>query len=248
MSLIFGRILRTETMTFSSAKDCQTVTTRQARDGSETAPVVVFRESFEAGHTIPADTGTGWDVVGGANNRSAWNGWTTQGAGIEIDSQRGIAISKVLFGSYFAELDSDCRTAANTGTRKCKTNSTMSRVIKLTPGTYQIRYWYVARQQDASVGNRVICGARDRDVSFYTREGQTNRIEVFFEKRGNYTFNDNNMVDVCVMSNEWTERVVTLTVRAEDEYRFSWRAAGREDTYGGLIDNIRICRNYCPAA
>ncbi|KQT61112.1 hypothetical protein ASG52_17950 [Methylobacterium sp. Leaf456] len=247
MPLVLAKVLRKETMSFSVAKDCSTITTAEGYNNT-VSPSVVFRESFEGGHSISADTGTGWGVVGGYRNSNAWNGWTTQGAGVEIDSQRSIAVSKVLFGSYFAELDSDCNTSANTGNRSCKSNSTMARTATLTPGTYQIRYWYIARQQDGSVGSRVVCGAKDGDVSYYTKDGQTNRIEVFFEKKGNYNYNFANLVDVCVMSNEWTERVINVKVTTGDEYRFSWRAAGREDTYGGLIDNIRICRNYCPAA
>ncbi|MFE1600900.1 hypothetical protein [Methylobacterium sp. ID0610] len=56
------------------------------------------------------------------------------------------------------------------------------------------------------------------------------------------------MADVCVQSNTWTERIINFQVLTTSDYRISWRAAGRQDTYGGLIDNIRVCRNTCPAS
>ncbi|MGY2051010.1 hypothetical protein [Methylobacterium sp. JK268] len=246
-ALVLGALLNRGSLSFTAARDCATMSTTAAKAAAASAPIVLTTESFEAGHNV-ASTSGGWTVTGGVNNGNAWNGWTTQGAGIEIDSQRAIAVSSVLFGSYFAELDSDCNTAANSGTTGCQSNSTMSRILSLTPGSYQIRYWYVSRLQDPAVGGQVICGAKDSDVSYYTTNGQTNRIEVYVEQAGNYTYNLNNIADVCVQSNHWVERVVNFTVAVPSDYRISWRAAGRQDTYGGLIDNLRICRNYCPAS
>lgn len=251
MPLVFARLLGTNSMNFSAAQDCAVTPYNKIFLNPE-KPAVVFRESFEGEHNVAA-TGSGWGVFGGYNKNS-WNGWTTQGAGVEIDSQRAIAVSRVLFGAYFAELDSDCKTATNKGNQSCKSNSTLSRKLDARPGTYQIRYWYVSRKGDSSLGKRVVCGAKDKDVAFYTKDGQTNRIEIYFqkfdskkEKEEIKEYKADDLIDVCVLSNEWTERVINVKIPTAGEYLFTWRAAGREDTYGGLIDNLRICENFCPA-
>ncbi|MDP4022474.1 pilus assembly protein [Methylobacterium sp. NEAU 140] len=244
-NLVFSSLFNTIKMTFTAAKDCAVISTTVAKTTSTSMPEVLISESFEGNHNVGANS---WSVLGGYNNSNTWNGWTTQAAGIEINSQISTSGTTILFGTYFAELDSDCGTSANSGNRSCKSNSTMSRILNLPAGTYQIRYQYLSRLRDWSIGNSVICGSTNSAVSYYTTEGQTNRIEVYVEKQGNYTYNAANMVDVCVQSNYWTERVINFTVPATANYRISWRAAGREDTFGGLIDNLLICRNYCPAS
>ena len=242
--LVFTSLLNTQKMTFTAAKDCPTISTADAIKQGPNAPTLLISESFEQpSHNVQTSS---WDVLGGANNNNTWNGWTTQAAGIEINGQRELASNTIRFGDFFAELDSDCGTAANRNVSNCRSNSTMSRILNLTPGNYEVRYWYIARLRDPSIPGQVVCGSKDGDVSYYTKDGQTNRIELYVEKSGNYTYSLNNLVDVCVQADAWTERVYDFTVRTTSDYRISWRAAGREDTYGGLIDYLRICRNACP--
>ncbi|MGX7704223.1 TadE/TadG family type IV pilus assembly protein [Methylobacterium sp. Gmos1] len=249
MAIVFSSVLRMQNVDFAVARDCAVVSAPTALTTS-TTPQVLFTESFEKpSHNVAYNS---WSVLGGINNANSWNGWTTQNAGIEINGQRELASNVIRFGDFFAELDSDCGTSANTNNRNCHSNSTMSRIMDLAPGKYQVRYWYIARQRDPNQPGRVICGARSSDVAWYTVDGQTNRIELYIEKSGNYTFAASSMVDVCVQADAWTERVVDFVVPVDPrasttEYRISWRAAGREDTYGGLIDYLRICRNSCPS-
>ncbi|WP_336488853.1 TadE/TadG family type IV pilus assembly protein [Methylobacterium nigriterrae] len=244
LTLAFGRILNKSDMAFTDSRDCAVKSTVVALTESTSAPQLLISESFERpSHSVNYNS---WDVLGGPKNGNSWNGWTTQNAGIEINGLRELASNSIRFGDFFAELDSDCNTAANRGVTGCHSNSAMSRYLDLTPGTYQIRYWYIARQRDTARPGQVICGSKDSDVSWYTKDGQTNRIELFVEKKGSYTFDYANMVDVCVQADAWTERVINFTVKNSSEYRITWRAAGREDTYGGLIDYLRICRNSCP--
>jgi hypothetical protein len=249
MNIVFSSVLKMQNLNFAVARDCSVVSAATALTASST-PQLLFTESFEKpSHNVAFSN---WSVLGGVNNGNSWNGWTTQNAGIEINGQRELASNVIRFGDFFAELDSDCNTSANTGNRNCRSNSTMSRILDLSPGNYQVRYWYIARQRDPNQPGRVICGAKDSDVSWYQVDGQTNRIELYVEKSGNYTFAASSMVDVCVQADAWTERVVNFVVpvnlsASTTEYRISWRAAGREDTYGGLIDYLRICRNSCPS-
>ncbi len=243
MPLIFSKLLGKQAISLSQARDCAVISTPAAQASNGTAPQLLISESFERpSHSVAYNN---WSVLGGKNNADSWNGWSTQGAGIEINGQRELASNSIRFGDFFAELDSDCGTSANSGNGACRSNSTMSRYLDLNPGSYQIRYWYIARKRDPNQPGKVICGSKDSDVSWYQVDGQTNRIEVYVERKGSYTFASSNMVDVCVQADSWTERVINFTVLTPSEYRISWRAAGREDTFGGLIDYIRICRNVC---
>ncbi|KAB1072843.1 TadE/TadG family type IV pilus assembly protein [Methylobacterium planeticum] len=244
MPLLFAGLLNKDGIPLSVQRDCPVMSASQAAMKS-TKPELLVTESFERpSHGVSYDT---WAVLGTAANGRAWNGWTTTAGGIEINGQRQLASNAIRFGDFFAELDSDCENrAAVPGTPACRSNSTMSRILNLTAGNYVIRYWYIARLRDPARPGQVICGQKDSDVSWYQYDGQTNRIEVFVEKSGSYTFAAANMVDVCVQSDTWIERVIRFTVKDASEYRISWRAAGREDAYGGLIDNLRICRNDCP--
>ncbi|GJE54969.1 TadE/TadG family type IV pilus assembly protein [Methylobacterium thuringiense] len=97
-------------------------------------------------------------------------------------------------------------------------------------------------------------------VSTTSLDYQTRRIELWVEPESSGYLSDSQsltatsnasymqkyMVDVCVWSKVWTERSYRFTVTKQQNYRVSWRAAGRDDSYGGLIDYIRICRNACP--
>ncbi|WP_132255002.1 pilus assembly protein TadG-related protein [Methylobacterium segetis] len=240
LPLVFGRVLKADSVTVAASRDCPVELV-----ASSSKPAVLVSESFERpSHGVNYND---WSVLGTVWNGRAWNGWTTQGGGIEINGQRELASNAIRFGDFFAELDSDCEYWwVARGSSDCHSNSTMSRTMNLPQGDYQIRYWYIARLRDPARPGQVICGTKGSDVDWYQVDGQTNRIELFVEKSGRYTFEAGNMVDVCVQADTWTERVINFTVRDASEYRISWRAAGREDTYGGLIDYLRICRNACP--
>lgn len=54
------------------------------------------------------------------------------------------------------------------------------------------------------------------------------------------------MVDVCIYSDKWIERVVKINISEENEYRISWRGTGKQYTVGGLIDYLRFCSGSCP--
>lgn len=109
--------------------------------------------------------------------------------------------------------------------------------------------------------------ARDTDVlkngagaSTISLDGQTRRIELWVEPKTSGYKSDSQaltistnpsymkfyMADVCVWSKLWTERSYKFTVTTQQEYRISWRAAGLDDSFGGLIDYLRICQNSCP--
>lgn len=204
----------------------------------------LFVESFEQGHSVARNS---WTVLGQNGNQpsgATWNGWQTFNAGIEINGMPQLSGGTIRFGNFFAELDSHCYVAG------CNSNSAMSRTLQLLPGNYQVSYWYTSRIKNSASSWRgvVACGPTETDpaVAPYRAWNQeTNRIELFVEKKGEYTFEAKNMVDVCVYADHWVQRTVKFQVKTADEYRISWRAAGKQDTTGGLIDYLQLCKDAC---
>lgn len=229
VSLYFGAILNKSEISFTQSRDCAVKSTLQVLLEKGSAPALLLSESFEQpSHNVAVNA---WSVL--KDGQGKWNGWSVTGTGIEVNGQRQLAGNAIRFGDFFAELDS-------------YDNSSMSRTMNFEPGSYQIRYWYIARSVDPAQRGKILCGKQDSDLAWYTKDDQTNRIELFVEKQGDYTFNKSNMLDYCVMADAWTERVISFVVPSLSEYRITWRAAGRSDSFGGLIDYLRVCRNSCP--
>lgn len=243
----FGGILGYNTIALRVERNCNYVVGTPGTPPTTGTGKVLFVESFETGHNVASNS---WTVL---NN---WNGWTTQSGkgGIEINGIPELAANTIRFGNFFAELDSHCYTSG------CKTNSNMWREFtNLEVGDYELSYWYISRVRNAAYANQTLC-AYSTDVKAVwdklkaaTWESQTNRIEVFFQKKSSsYSTPSKDVdkatdqVDVCVHTDKWTERKIPLKVTTKGTYRIFFQAAGREDTYGGLIDYIRFCSGSCP--
>lgn len=98
------------------------------------------------------------------------------------------------------------------------------------------------------------------NMSTVSLDGQTRRIELWVEPKTSGYKSDSQsltattdpqymkqyMADVCVWSKTWIERSYKFKVTKQQEYRISWRAAGLDDSFGGLIDYLRFCQNSCP--
>ncbi len=226
---IFAAFIGPETTPVSVQRVCAI-----ADPNTTTGPgTLLFMESFETGHSVAANN---WSVL------QNWNGWVTQNAGVEINGLPTLSAGTIRFGNFFAELDSHCYVAG------CQSNSALSRILRLTPGDYEIRYWYISRVRNTNPtwSGVVACGAGAALEPYRAWNGETNRIDVYVEREGNYNFSAANIVDSCVYADEWIERRVSVRVTNAGNYRISWKASGRQDTVGGLIDYIRICRGTCP--
>jgi hypothetical protein len=193
---------------------------------------VIYMESFEKEH----DAEQGHFKI-----YKNWNGWRTQGEGIEINGIPELANGAAKHGKFFAELDS-----AN--------NSAMWRENELTAGYYELSYWYISRVRTKDYEGRVYCAyqtdpkaAHDRLAEASYRD-QTNRINVYFERRvgGEYDPGAEDRIDNCVYSDRWVNRKILLHAPKNGTYRYMFKAAGEENTYGGLLDVIKFCRNRCP--
>jgi Flp pilus assembly protein TadG len=243
---VFGGILGYDTVSLRVQRNCNVI--------AVTTGTVLFTESFEVNHNVASNS---WTVL---NN---WNGWTTQSGkgGIEINGIPELAANTIRFGNFFAELDSHCYV------QSCQTNSNMWREFALTPGTYELSYWYISRVRNPAYAGKTYCAynktglsvtgdsaAKWSELAGATWEQRTNRIEVFFQekKSGSYATpakdqdKATDQVDVCVHTDVWTERKITLNITKSATYRIFFQAAGRQDTYGGLIDYIRFCSTRCP--
>lgn len=237
---VFGGVLGFENVSLAVTRNCDKPPF-PTTPGTGTPGTVLMVESFEVNHNVASNS---WTVL---NN---WNGWSTQSGkgGIEINGIPQLSGNEIRFGNFFAELDSHCYTS------NCKTNSAMWRDITLpADGDYQLRYWYISRVRNPAYAGKTYCAYKDSssavwsDLNKATWEGQTNRIEVFFAKANNFSTAAANMVDVCVHTDQWTERTISFKdLKAGDKYRIYFQARGREDTYGGLIDYIRFCTKTCP--
>jgi hypothetical protein len=140
--------------------------------------------------------------------------------------------------------------------------------MTLKGGNHEIRYWYNSRKDKSGIdynkyGNGETCsdltkakGAGRDDfeqrainepaVAQAQKDGWTFRIELYVEKKSGALYQVENLTDVCVWAKDWVERKLTFTVPSAGDYRIVWRGAGRQDTYGGLLDYIRICEGVCP--
>ncbi|WP_282007918.1 TadE/TadG family type IV pilus assembly protein [Brevundimonas aveniformis] len=225
---VFAAVMGANTTPVSVTRSCQI-----ADPGAGSPGTLLFMESFETGHSVASNN---WGVL------QNWNGWMTFNAGIEINGLPELSAGTIRFGNFFAELDSHCFVSG------CQSNSTMSRILRLTRGDYEIRYWYISRVRNPNpaFAGAIGCGAGAALEPYRAWQNETNRIDVYAEREGDYTFAASNIVDSCVYADQWVERRIPFRASRDANYRFSWRASGQQDTVGGLIDYIRICRGTCP--
>ena len=241
---VFGSIVGATTLAVGVQRSCNVITASSTGPGK-----VLFMESFENNHNVASNS---WTVL------KNWNGWTTQSnqGGIEINGIPELAANTIRFGNFFAELDSDCY-----GVSGCRSNSSMWREFtNLAVGDYELSYWYISRVRNPAYAGQTLCAYKTDakavwdKVAAATWESQTNRIETFFQKKSGSSYTTpskdvdkaTDQVDVCVHTDKWTERTIPLKVTTAGTYRIFFQAAGREDTYGGLLDYIRFCSGSCP--
>jgi len=254
-----SQIIGQKTMTFHGT----VVQTAQLAEASNpSGSPYILQESFES---LPS-----------AMQKVTWgtylnyNGWVTLGGNWSNGTNPGLEIGtihatynipSVPDGSNVAELDSNG-------------NSSMSKHVYLTVGNYELRYWYFNRVTNSNYTPAWICGSNYSEVTWATAPDDwfnhvlTNQVSVYFDydssgnaqntappatywdstlNRNRFDPSKNNLLDSCVESgNKWIERSVTMTVYQSGYYWLTFQAEGASDTYGGIIDNIRLCSNTCP--
>ena len=266
IDLVFKSVLSKDSIDFTVTRTCLVDVNSISPPGT-----LLISESFENNHSVASNN---WSVLGNNQQGNAWNGWVTQNAGIEINGMPQLTGNSIRFGNFFAELDSDCQ--GRSGCSKTNSAmSRYVNLTKNTTYEVRYWYVARKRpdvDSDPYPGKDIVCSSsssttgaqRNTEVNTIynnmtktgpAKDEQTRRIELYVEPKdstayidftkGNNT-NYTDMVDVCIWSDEWTERVYSFKAKQSGEHRFSWAAAGKQDTYGGLIDYLRICQGTCP--
>jgi Flp pilus assembly protein TadG len=175
---------------------------------------------------------------------SEYNGWKASKV-IEIGKVAAYGVPPPPSGAAFAmELD---------GVQ----NGSASKKVYLQSGAYELRYAYIERTSYSDYAPAWLCGTRTSDVDWATSpEGtwgyQSNRMAFYLDRAPNDTppvnlsAATNNLIDVCIISGaKWVERSVKITINTPGYFWLTMQAEGASDQTGGLISDIRLCRNAC---
>jgi hypothetical protein len=179
-----------------------------------------------------------------------FNNWKTNKTGIEIGEAGIYGPPPPNGATHVAELDGFA-------------NTYMARRIYLTPGTYELRYWYVERLVlvDANYAPAYICGSSTADVSWAKSEidfagrnsrKQTNTISVYLDLANTddppaeFSPATHTQIDTCILAGgKWIERSVKITTFAPGFHWLAFQAEGESDGGGGVLSGIRFCKNTC---
>ena len=143
--------------------------------------------------------------------QSTKNWRVTRGAGVEIQASTVFSAPE---GNNYAELDSHASRSFNNAGRA--TNSAITTSIEFPQGYFELHYKYLSRVNSAT----------------------TNIIFVYLDADGETP--GSNRIDEALYSSVWEERSVPIRISSPGLYHLTFEASGREDTVGGLIDDIRI--------
>jgi hypothetical protein len=147
-------------------------------------------------------------------------------------------------------------------------NSSISTKVYLVAGTFELRYYFGQRVYDTYYGTSYICGTTASDVSWandtsYTNGtnsfgSRTNQVNVYLDQNtttdlppthttidGIQQLAGTNLIDVCVYSYGWVQRSVMINVSTAGYYWLSLAADGANDSFGGDIDYIQLCKTAC---
>jgi len=188
--------------------------------------------------------------------------WVIMGYCVETDGV-GQINTTAPEGSYTAELD--CDNGSNSAG-----NSSISTRVYLNVGKFELRYFYRSRIAYDYYTPAYICGSQASDLSWANNSNSSggptttairdNQINVYLDADNNnsapthttidgtQTLAGSNLIDMCVYSWNWIERSVRINVTTAGYYWLSFAADGFNDSYGGQIDNIRLCTATCPGS
>jgi hypothetical protein len=146
-------------------------------------------------------------------------------------------------------------------------NSSITANVYLPAGSYELRYNYSGRVDYPNYDPAYLCGSTAGDLGWandrksaswgVTNALRTNQINVYLDANTNGTIpthatidgteqlGGSNLIDMCVYSQSWIERSVRINVSTAGYYWLSFAADGQNDSYGGQLDNIRLCNGTC---
>ncbi|MEH6525323.1 MAG: hypothetical protein V7723_04570 [Sneathiella sp.] len=161
----------------------------------------------------------GWGVF---DNVGAWA--RTNGQGIEVQRGQNIGGSSPHGGQQKIELDS--HNLDDKGQPKnYESNSAMQQIVSLDAGSYEYSFWYRGRTKDAGtngIGYRI--ADADNDESIFKDEV------------------------TGVKKDGWVQYIETFSLSEATNVAFWFEATGKQDTYGGYLDDVRLSAVPIPAA
>ncbi len=198
------------------------------------------------------------------------NEWLIMGYCLEIDTA-GQTVNTAATGTHSAELDCDngSHTAGNSSISTKFYLHTGPYELRWDyagriPNTYyQTSYVCGTTAGDTSwandtsyTANSTTYGARTNQINVYLDQNTTGSPPVHTTLDGTQQLAGSNLIDECVYSypppagsttypNGWIERSVPITVTTAGFYWLSLAADGASDSFGGQIDNVRLCPNTC---
>ncbi len=180
-----------------------------------------------------------------------FNQWKTNKDGVEIGTAANYGPPPPNGAPHVAELDA-------------LGNTFMAKRVYLPQGQYELRYWYKDRVVYAPYAPVHLCAPSMSDTAWADANGnwngttigkQSNAIGVYVEPAqtdappASFSETLHTMVDACIMSGtNWIERSVKFTTKAPGNYWIAFQAEGASEGLGGVLNNIRLCRNVCPGA
>ena len=181
------------------------------------ASTTLLQQDFETTHRVPANS---------VEKFLSFDGWISGEAGFEIAGERS-SFGAAGLNRYYVRLDMG-------------SNSAIETTVELDNADYELAYLYKSESTLPGYGQQTICGSA-ASVAWATEMDQTYRIEASLAPG----LAEPTILDVCVYAANWVERRVKFRANG-GTYRLAFAAAGRADSIGGLLDNIRLCEDTCP--
>ncbi|KIM07469.1 MAG: hypothetical protein KU28_05810 [Sulfurovum sp. PC08-66] len=180
-------------------------------------PIVLLEESFEN-----LQSTTGWHVEKGTIVGDHGVVWDTHSNGLEVQS--GI-VSESSDGNVHAELDAHGNNS----------NVTLSTTVALTDASeYVLAFDVKPRDGGDSRGEK---DTSDMEVSFGGKS-----VTIVSDAQGNLSIENDESVKVesVLDDNGWTKVTLTYSDITEDSAELVVKGTGADDTYGMLLDNIKL--------
>lgn len=149
--------------------------------------------------------------------RQSFNGWSaTEGAGIEVQTNRAVSGTTAHSGDQYIELDSDTSRGGIDGKA---TNSKMSRLFEYGSGSYKLEFYYLPRTN--KIG--------DNGIDVWLNAGTSQNIGGVDGLRRNFE--------------DWALQSYTFDIpTGQPSWELSLSAGGTSNEYGGFIDSLSLYR------
>ena len=185
------------------------------------ASTLLFNGSFEDGSSVSGHTGQDFDDLAGNTGAASWEVFSSL-EGWTATSGRGIEIQTNGTLNSIDAYDGEHYVELDS-----LSNSSMEQTVFLREGTYQLSFFYAPRT-NRSTSNRISFGIVDSLL-------------------GNNVFADSVNARTSTQPG-WQEVTQEFLITSAGDYSLFFAATGRNDSLGGLIDNVSLAPVPLPAS